>query len=161
MKKNISIIFGMLFSTITIACDVKKDEQLVCEALMCTIGIAIPASHSECLKVQTEFAIYLATLGFWENPPKCKNRDMNCQVTGKANANVSPSTCNAVSSNPTDFVNCEVQASKLVGQTFNCSKYADNPTLRTACEQQFQSNGINPNLDGDYTLDPRDRRNSL
>ncbi|MDP5209853.1 hypothetical protein [Microbulbifer sp. 2205BS26-8] len=124
------------------ACDIDSDEQLVCEALMCSVGIFIPASHSECVKVQRDFAIYLATLGFWEDPPKCKNRDMNCQSTGNANtrsANLPAATCNNL--NGSNYINCQFQVSKYNGSAFNCGQYRNNQALFNLCQQQFQTNG--------------------
>lgn len=67
------------------SCKIKSDETLICEALMCNpIGLAIPDSRSECLDVERRLVIYLATLGFWENPPKCMARDERCNRTGRA-----------------------------------------------------------------------------
>lgn len=67
------------------SCDISSDETLICEALMCNpIGLAINESRSECLKVNRRLAWYLATLGFWEDPPKCMSRDSSCNKTGRA-----------------------------------------------------------------------------
>jgi len=69
-----------------IACPMASDEELVCEVLICNpIGLSLPESREECLDVNRRFAIYLATLGFWEDPPKCKFRDGQCNVVGEAN----------------------------------------------------------------------------
>jgi len=65
-------------------CDIDDDEQLVCEALMCVIGIAIPESAAECLDVNIRFAAYIATLGPLRSPPSCKSRNDQCESTGKA-----------------------------------------------------------------------------
>ncbi|WP_226669093.1 hypothetical protein [Microbulbifer aggregans] len=161
MKKILSVIAGVLLAGSALACNIKSDEKLVCEALICTVGILIPESHSECVKVQTEFAIYLATLGFWEDPPTCKNRDMNCKSTGKASTAVAPSTCDSLAGNSQDFVNCQLQVSKMSGQSFSCSQYSANPTLYDTCLAQFQSNGAVANDDGDYVFDPQNPMNPL
>ena len=68
-------------------CQIRSKELLMCEALMCSIGILIAESRSECLKIQGEVAVYIATLGFWDNPPKCKSRNSDCSSAGRANTN--------------------------------------------------------------------------
>lgn len=66
-------------------CPMKSDEALVCEVVLCNpLGLVISESRSECMKTNRRFAIYLATLGFWDKPPKCKMRDKDCNKTGKA-----------------------------------------------------------------------------
>ena len=76
-------------------CPMKSDEALVCEVVLCNpLGLVISESRSECLKTNRRFAIYLATLGFWDKPPKCKMRDKNCNKTGKASsANIDVEFC--------------------------------------------------------------------
>lgn len=74
MKKT--LIFTVLTLLISYggtakASDLSSKETLACEALICAVGIAIPESHSECKKVLTKFAAYLATLGFFSSKPRC------------------------------------------------------------------------------------------
>ncbi|CAN0490737.1 unnamed protein product, partial [Scytosiphon promiscuus] len=79
------------------ACPMPSDEQLVCEVVLCNpIGLTISESRSECLAVNRRFAIYLATLGPFRDPPRCKMRDQQCRVTGRAsNATIDASFCQA------------------------------------------------------------------
>lgn len=86
----------VLWSSAAAACPIPDDEKLVCEVVLCNpVGLAISESRSECLAVNRRFAIYLATLGPFRDPPSCKSRDQNCQVTGKAsNATIDPAFCN-------------------------------------------------------------------
>lgn len=81
-------------------CPVPSDEKLVCEVVLCNpLGIVISESRSECLQVNRRFAIYLATLGFWDKPPKCKLRDKNCNKVGNASsAEIDPQYCDELGS---------------------------------------------------------------
>lgn len=76
-------------------CPMKSDEALVCEVVLCNpLGLVISESRSECMKTNRKFAIYLAKLGFWDKPPKCKMRDKDCNKTGKAkSANIDVDFC--------------------------------------------------------------------
>ena len=75
-------------------CPMGSAETLVCEMVLCSIGLAIAESRPKCLKVSRKFAIYLATLGFWSKPPSCKTRDMNCNKVGKGRkASIDPKFC--------------------------------------------------------------------
>lgn len=66
-----------------------SDEQLVCKVVLCNpLGLISPDARPDCLQVNKDFAIYLATLGFWDKPPKCKMRDMQCNKTGTAKKGV-------------------------------------------------------------------------
>jgi len=81
-------------------CPISGAETLVCEVILCNpIGLVISESRSECLDVNRRFAWYLATLGFWSKPPKCKMRDKNCNKVGTAtDATIDPSYCDSLSS---------------------------------------------------------------
>jgi hypothetical protein len=101
-KKFLIVVAAMLASTSVLAdrvpgmdhCNIKSDEELVCSVVMCSVGLAISESRDECLKVNRDFAIYLATLGFWDKPPKCRMRDESCKKVGKATtASLSPEQC--------------------------------------------------------------------
>ncbi|MGO3848681.1 MAG: hypothetical protein ACTJIB_10420 [Pseudoalteromonas prydzensis] len=76
-------------------CDMKSDEALVCEVVLCNpLGLITSESRSDCLKTNRRFAIYLAKLGPWDKPPKCKMRDKDCNKTGKAkSANIDVDFC--------------------------------------------------------------------
>lgn len=65
-------------------CPVPSDEKLVCAVVMCDFGLIMGEWSSECTQYKRDFAIYLATLGPFDRPPKCKMRDENCNKTGKA-----------------------------------------------------------------------------
>lgn len=70
-------------------CPMNDDEKLVCSVVLCNpIGLLKDESRSECIKVNKQFAKYLATLGFWKKPPKCKMRDMSCGEVGTAKKGV-------------------------------------------------------------------------
>ena len=75
-------------------CPIKSDEKLVCAVVMCDFGLIMGEWSSECTQHKKDFAIYLATLGFWDKPPKCMMRDENCNKDGKAKkAELSPKDC--------------------------------------------------------------------
>lgn len=57
-------------------------EGLACEALLCAVGIAIPASHDKCREVLIDWSIYLGTLGFFKKPPSCPQEDANGLTVG-------------------------------------------------------------------------------
>lgn len=88
MKKLLCALFLMVSSSSVFAgsgCPMPSAEKLVCSVVLCNpIGLLIDESRNDCLKINRDFAIYLATLGFWDNPPKCKMRDMNCNKVGTA-----------------------------------------------------------------------------
>lgn len=128
----------------TEGCPMQSAETLVCSVVVCSIGILIPESHSECVKVKTKFAIYLATLGFWSKPPSCKQRDENCEKTGKAsNAEIDPEFCMGLGTDE------KVQACLAAGG-FDalpmCSEYTG--FKKTMCEEQYGTKqscaGLNP-----------------
>lgn len=98
MKKLMCALLLMIASSSVFAgagCPMSSEENLVCSVVLCNpIGLAINESRNDCLKVNRDFAIYLATLGFWDHPPKCKMRDMNCNKVGTAKKGVvAPSVC--------------------------------------------------------------------
>lgn len=88
--KKVLLLLGVLLSPATFAgqpggCPMDSDEQLVCKVVLCNpMGLVSPDARNDCIQVNREFAIYLATLGFWDKPPKCKLRDMQCNKTGNA-----------------------------------------------------------------------------
>lgn len=136
MKHYLYSILAGLMLTISsvIACDIDNDEKLVCEVVLCAVGIFVPESHSKCVKVNREFAYYLATLGFWEDPPKCKMRDMSCKSTGNASsqqATLPASTCTGLSGN--DYLNCRFHVSKYNGVPFRCDQYRRQSWLYRQC----------------------------
>lgn len=104
------------------SCPVSSAETLVCSVVICNpIGLAIAKSRSECLQVNRKFAIYLATLGFWSKPPKCKSRDQNCNKTGKASkAQISTSECNKLNTTY-EQQSCQAAITGKVTKSF-CNK---------------------------------------
>lgn len=77
------------------ACPVRRGERLACSVLLCNpIGLAIAESRSECLQVNIDFAVYMATAGFLRSRPRCYSRDQNCNRTGRAStAEMGPEYC--------------------------------------------------------------------
>tara|TARA_B110000211_G_C14046379_1_gene539155 strand:- start:747 stop:1352 length:606 start_codon:yes stop_codon:yes gene_type:complete len=59
-----------------------RGRSLACSALLCAVGIAIPESHSECVQVLRDWAIYLATLSWFRSTPKCPIINAQGTVTG-------------------------------------------------------------------------------
>lgn len=78
----ISLTLTFAMSNQAIAGDLDSKSKLACEALICSVGIAIPASHDKCREVLTDWSIYLATLGFFSSPPKCPKTDAKGIVVG-------------------------------------------------------------------------------
>lgn len=99
MKKLSAVLFALtsLYATQTLAtegCPMPSDEKLVCAVVVCDFGLLKGENSSECKAYKKQFAIYLASLGIWDKPPKCKNRDMACNKTGTAKkAESPPSVC--------------------------------------------------------------------
>lgn len=107
MKKF--LFFLLLFSTSAFAtdfekeadnqvkahsCPMKSDERLICANVMCDFGLIMGEWSSECTQYKKDLAIYLATLGFWDKPPKCWGRDSGCKKDGKIKKNtVATSVC--------------------------------------------------------------------
>jgi len=116
-------------------CPMGSAETLVCEVVLCSIGIAIPASRSKCIQVTRKFAIYLATLGFWSKPPSCKQRDQNCNVTGKTKAKIDPVACDSLPTE-TERNSCKA-ASGDVKQEY-CDTFSGVEKL--ACEAKMNKN---------------------
>jgi hypothetical protein len=108
MKKVIALVILVLISSLTAtfshassqgkSCSIPGDEALVCEVIMCAVGINIPASAAQCVKVNLKFAKYLATLGFWSKPPSCKTKDKNCDDVGSQDAPLNANVCDALGS---------------------------------------------------------------
>lgn len=115
-------------------CPMSSAEELVCEVVLCNpIGLAIAESRSECLEVNRRFTIYLATLGFWSKPPKCKMRDKNCNKVGKAsNAEIDPSYCDDLD-NEDEKNSCKA-ALGIVTQEY-CDTFSGDE--KEACEAQL------------------------
>lgn len=65
-------------------CSVSKAEKLVCANVMCDFGRIMGEDSKECRQYKVDLAVYLATLGPFSKPPKCKMRDENCKKTGNA-----------------------------------------------------------------------------
>lgn len=98
MKKLLLFTFSLLLSVSTFAteqdlrkesaktheCKISSPEKLVCAVTMCNFGTLFGEWSSDCTMYTEQFAVYLATLGFWSKPPKCFGRDQNCNKTGKA-----------------------------------------------------------------------------
>lgn len=86
----ISVLFSLFNSTSVFAfdhpdgCPVSRAEKIVCAAVMCEFGAAMGENPSECNQVRIDLAVYLASLGFWDKPAKCMNRDSDCNTKGKA-----------------------------------------------------------------------------
>lgn len=103
MFKYLILVIFIVASPLTLAsspplvngCPMSSEERLVCSVVLCNpLGLAIAESRSECLKINVDYAIYLATLGFWDSPPSCQARDENCNRTGRAStAQMSPEFC--------------------------------------------------------------------
>ena len=64
-------------------CPISSEEKLACGVALCNpVGLAISESRSECLEINRQWALYLATLKPWEKPVRCRSRDMNCAKRG-------------------------------------------------------------------------------
>lgn len=75
-------------------CPIPKAEELICANVVCDFGRIMGEDSAECRQYKVDLAIYLSTLGFWDKPPKCHKRDMNCNKTGRAGKKtVSKSVC--------------------------------------------------------------------
>lgn len=102
---TLSILLSLSFSNDALAsneeiqeCPMGSAETLVCEVVLCSIGLFIEESQAKCIEVTTAFTWYLATLGFWDSPPSCKQRDENCNKTGTAKkASTTPEECAKIS----------------------------------------------------------------
>ncbi|MBS0044834.1 hypothetical protein KFE26_21440 [Shewanella sp. M16] len=80
-RLKVSILTAALLLSASSA-QAKNKNELACEAILCAVGIAIPASHNECRKVLIDWNTYLATLGFFSKPPKCPKTDATGMVIG-------------------------------------------------------------------------------
>lgn len=65
-------------------CSVSRAEKLICANVMCDFGRIMGEDSAECRQYKVDLAVYLATLGPFSKPPKCKLRDENCKKTGNA-----------------------------------------------------------------------------
>ncbi len=102
MKNTLFITLLFFATTITHTahgCPMSSEEELACSVVLCNpMGLIISESRSECLDVNRRWAWYLATLGFWDSPAVCLERDKNCNVTGRAsNAPADPGFCRYLS----------------------------------------------------------------
>lgn len=75
------VIFILIFSGIVSAVNLNNGKGLACEAILCAVGIAIPASHSKCKDVLKKWSIYLATHP-WDSTPKCPKINAESEVVG-------------------------------------------------------------------------------
>lgn len=138
MKKFLLILIVLSFSpnyanaSEPQGCPMSSAEELVCEVVLCVPGILIAESRSECIQVNRRFAIYLATLGFWSKPPKCKMRDKNCNKVGNAsNDEIDPSYCDELATE--DEQNSCKAALGIVTQEY-CDTFSGDD--KEACEAQ-------------------------
>lgn len=138
-------------------CPISSDESLVCAVVLCNpLGFMVPESVDECFKVNAKFAIYLATLGFWDSPPKCRFRDQFCNKIGKANtAYIKDDFCEksglegdalgtcltALGSPPDGF--CETRATAELQE-----KCAEMAALGEINKAKYGSNDLCDTLDG-------------
>jgi len=74
------------------SCPMKSDEKLICANVMCDFGLIMGEWSDECKQYKKDLAIYLATLGFWDKPPKCFARDSTCKKDGKVKKNTVATT---------------------------------------------------------------------
>ena len=80
-------------------CHVPSAEKLVCAVVICDFGLIMGEWSSECTEYKKDFAFYLATLGPFDKPPKCKMRDENCNKVGTARkASLDISKCDGLES---------------------------------------------------------------
>jgi len=77
------ILLFLLFPFPLQAVELGKHEAQACEAILCAVGIVIPASHDKCRQVLTDWSIYLATLGPFRKPPKCPMSDDDGKAIGE------------------------------------------------------------------------------
>ncbi|NRA71955.1 MAG: hypothetical protein HRU24_13115 [Gammaproteobacteria bacterium] len=88
LKSNILILLFLIsissFSSNVSAGFFKKGELLACEAVVCVFGtITLDTNPAECDIIFAKWAVYKATLGMFESPPKCRNRDKDGNVTSE------------------------------------------------------------------------------
>ena len=143
MKTLLKTLFGVLtlsFAPIASACDIPSDEALVCEVVLCNpLGLAISESRSKCMQVNRRFAIYLAKLGFWDKPPKCKMRDKNCKKTGEKIVKKDISFCDYA---PPEQKEACLRA--VIGDkppVHGCERYRNNPERYEQCLCEKNSKG--------------------
>jgi hypothetical protein len=136
---TISILTTLFISTKSSAseeikeCPMGSAETLVCEVVLCSVGLAIAESRPKCLKVTKKFSIYLATLGFWSKPPSCRSRDQNCNTTGKAKkAEIDINACEALPSE-TEINSCKAGAGEITQEYCDTFSGAD----KLACEEKI------------------------
>jgi len=112
-------------------CPIPSDEKLVCSVIMCVPGLLISESRSKCIQINRKFAIYLATLGFWSKPPKCKMRDLNCESTGNASsAEIDASYCDELETEA-EQNSCRAALGEPVNEDY-CDSFSGDE--RDACE---------------------------
>lgn len=71
LTKVFLLFFLLVLASTANSVELKKGQRLACGAILCAVGIAIPASHSECRKALLDWSVYLATLGPFRSKPKC------------------------------------------------------------------------------------------
>lgn len=121
-------------------CPISRAEKLVCSVVLCNpLGLAIAESRTECLKINRDYAIYLATLGFWKKPPRCQARDENCNRTGRAStAQMRPENC-------LDAGDRKKQNACMIALNATTEGYCDQFNLKekVACESVQQTGRVN------------------
>lgn len=137
MYKQIVVLLFFITATFSsqkiFAIDLKKGQTLSCSAIVCAVGIAIPASHNKCRKVLTEWSIFVATLGIFQSKPKCPRVDNKGVVTG-----YDEMTCSSIQ-DATLRKTCE-DASNTGGDPRDCGTF-DTPKERIECLRECEENG--------------------
>lgn len=79
--KAFIIVFILTFTSFSNAVNLNSGKGLACEAILCAVGIAIPASHSKCRQVLTDWSLYLASHP-WDSAPRCPRTDAQSNIVG-------------------------------------------------------------------------------
>lgn len=140
------LIIAFLFSASSNAGVLGKGQRLACQAIMCSIGIAIPESHNECRKVLTEWSVYAALLGPFASKPKCPKVDENQNVVGEQEVR-----CDDIQ----DDV-ARQQCHEATDVPDDCSRIND-PLQRELCESgchpdDVLNSGINDRIPGECRI---------
>ena len=136
--KKVFLLLSLLVSLPAAAgtpegCPMSSKEELICANVMCDIGYIAGEWSKECQQYKIDLAVYLATLGFWDKPPKCYQRDMSCNKVGKAKkSTVATSFC-------TDETTGVSNEECLKGKNINDADCEDKETLeeKETCEIQL------------------------
>jgi hypothetical protein len=127
------------------SCPMKNDEELVCAVIMCDFGALMGEYPSECHKVKLDFAVYLATLGFWDKPPKCFMRDSECNKNGKASKKTQSSS---LCENPATGKPDEACLKGLNVYNMDCDEFEDKKQRDQCYLSLAQANGECEKLGG-------------